>query len=955
MTLRHRLLCGVFAASTVVIGAPVMAATATDTAQEAAAPSTAVGDVVITARKTQENLQRVPIAVTAQTGRQLEQQRIVQAVELGRIVPSLRTFWSSSSDNSAQLALRGQVASDTLIGISQPIGLYEDTVNIPHPFGANAAFFDLSRVEVLKGPQGTLYGRNTTGGAINIITHDADFNGWHGFAMGEVGTSQHYKWGGAVNIPLIADQLAVRIAYQRWDKRGFASSAITHQDLGDDHHDNVLRVSIRWNPLDNVRGNFKMEYSDTHHTAAFIANTSICGLVSGSLTCNPQQAPANFAALTFNQRRGLMTVAPNAAYFNNALATNPLTNVALVRQAVLNGDANAFNQVLANGVTATSNCQGFTYTNCIGIPVFDNLHTWHGVGDISWDITPDITLRSITGYHSFTDWKNGDLDAMPGQILEIGAGSAATNGVQPSPAFGPKPLPFPLKADQESGQFSQEFDLSGKNLFGRINWLVGAYLSVDRGHGAQNQLFGSENAMVFGCAAANTTTLDPNQYCTGPFVASDHDGIAIDNKTWAIFTQNDFKIFEWANGGSFSITGGGRYTHEHLTNMLSNWDYNYYSNTLTCEAGTLVSGQIATTTVGLPLPVAGQPDSCAYANNANSATQASAGGPGGIFNNAVFTGWSYLFSANVQINRDMLFYVNTARGFRGGAYGRTNSPAAQPEIAVNYEVGFKADFFEHRLRVNLAAYQTDYTNKQVSVQTCVGGAAPPCPAGVATSTAVVNAATARMRGFEAEIITRPIEGLQIYGNMSYLNAIYTKWLPSVSGEGNVLCTIRPDLSGLILNPATGAPITAAQCASPPPGVTVPNPTSNANGIPLAISPDWQANIGGRYEHPIGPGVGAVQVDWQYIGATPVTAINHQIGVPLATEQFERRAVGLLNARLEFMLPEQGLTVAVWGSNLGNVYYGIQGISSGFTGGVGHYVLYPPRQIGITITKKFGRD
>jgi len=102
-------------------------------------------------------------------------------------------------------------------------------------------------------------------------------------------------------------------------------------------------------------------------------------------------------------------------------------------------------------------------------------------------------------------------------------------------------------------------------------------------------------------------------------------------------------------------------------------------------------------------------------------------------------------------------------------------------------------------------------------------------------------------------------------------------------------------------------------------------------------------------------VGAAQIDYQYVGSTPITAINHQIGVPLATERFERRAVGLINARLEYNIPDKGLSLAVWVSNLGNVYWGNQGISSGFTGGTGHYLLFPPRQFGLTITKKFGGD
>jgi iron complex outermembrane receptor protein len=67
-------------------------------------------------------------------------------------------------------SLRGQSPGDTLLTFSQPVGIYEDSVNVPHANGLNGAFFDLQRVEVLKGPQGTLYGRNTTGGAVNIIT-----------------------------------------------------------------------------------------------------------------------------------------------------------------------------------------------------------------------------------------------------------------------------------------------------------------------------------------------------------------------------------------------------------------------------------------------------------------------------------------------------------------------------------------------------------------------------------------------------------------------------------------------------------------------------------------------------------------------------------------------------------------------------------------------------------------
>ena len=77
---------------------------------------------------------------------------------------------AAGNATSAVFSLRGQTAGDDLLTLSTPVGVYEDSGNIPHPDGLDGAFFDIARVEVLKGPQGTLYGRNTTGGAVNIIT-----------------------------------------------------------------------------------------------------------------------------------------------------------------------------------------------------------------------------------------------------------------------------------------------------------------------------------------------------------------------------------------------------------------------------------------------------------------------------------------------------------------------------------------------------------------------------------------------------------------------------------------------------------------------------------------------------------------------------------------------------------------------------------------------------------------
>src|SRR5690606_16207468 len=101
-----------------------------------------------------------------------------------------------------------------------------------------------ARVEVLKGPQGTLYGRNTTGGAVNVITRGADYSGVHGFAYGEYGNFNNWKLAGAINVPIVEDKLAVRVAAQHWDREGFGESAITGQDFGGTHDDDIIRLSV---------------------------------------------------------------------------------------------------------------------------------------------------------------------------------------------------------------------------------------------------------------------------------------------------------------------------------------------------------------------------------------------------------------------------------------------------------------------------------------------------------------------------------------------------------------------------------------------------------------------------------------------------------------------------------------------------------------------------------------
>ena len=136
-----------------------------------AAPAMAqVQDIIVTAQKRDEKLQEVPIAITALSSAQLETKGIANAADLSGLAPNLTTANGTSGASDLTISMRGLPAADALMGNDGPVGIYIDGVINSRISGAVIDLVDLERVEVLRGPQGTLYGRNTTGGAVNFIT-----------------------------------------------------------------------------------------------------------------------------------------------------------------------------------------------------------------------------------------------------------------------------------------------------------------------------------------------------------------------------------------------------------------------------------------------------------------------------------------------------------------------------------------------------------------------------------------------------------------------------------------------------------------------------------------------------------------------------------------------------------------------------------------------------------------
>jgi iron complex outermembrane receptor protein len=214
-------------------GAAGSAASAEAQAEEA--PKQGLEEIVVTAQRRSENLQRAAIAVSAVAGDTLTQQSITQATDLTRLVPALQVAPAASF---TQIYLRGVGTFGANAFAEQGVAFNLDGVYLSRPAAPAGLFYDLERMEVLKGPQGTLYGRNATGGAVNVITAKPKLGSLEGHVNAEYGNYDALKGSAAINVPL-GERVALRVAGQYAKHDGYFN------DGYDDEDTQAVRVQLR--------------------------------------------------------------------------------------------------------------------------------------------------------------------------------------------------------------------------------------------------------------------------------------------------------------------------------------------------------------------------------------------------------------------------------------------------------------------------------------------------------------------------------------------------------------------------------------------------------------------------------------------------------------------------------------------------------------------------------------
>lgn len=819
--------------------------------------SAQIDEIIVTARKREESLQNVPVSVSTLAGPQISNMGIKTPLDLGRYVPGLQSNVHPSSASIVTFQIRGQSAGDVLSTVDQAVGIYKDGVYIPRPRGQNSAFFDLDRVEVLKGPQGTLYGRNTTGGTINFISKGADYDGFHGFIQGEAGSEKLLVGGGAINVPIVEDKLAVRLAYQRYTRDGFGENVPTGQDIGQDRNQHFFRGTLLFDPFENVSVEIKGERYRSRENGNLY---NFRGLTPGS--------PVPIVAAY--QTPG----ACDATCLGNIFAGTPTAG-----DLAALGAANATLDSIAAMMPSHKTFNEFNQE--------DNYDTFGIGGTITIGLTDDIQLKSITGYREFTNTQWFDLDGTPFRILAVGMGAVpGANIMGLAPGGADAPFQHDPGPEQKAKFFSQEFNLSGTGWDGKLDWLGGVYYSNENGSDTQH-------AQALPPLVQNT------------FV---HDGEEIQNTSWSVFSENTLDFSDWGAEG-ISLTFGGRYTEERK--YLDSFSRNFYhSGGMDAFNMVAVAPNNITCLTGV-LGVFPESDDGASCRTHNERT---------------FTGFSYLGSLNYQLNDDILTYVKVAKSFRGGSF-QLRSPTlepASPETAREVEVGIKSDWFSKRLRVNLAGYMTKYGNKQESIIVTnpnTGG----------SETIIQNAASADLKGVEAELFANPVDGLTLRSSASYFSGKYDSFPGALPIQG-------------------GAPV-------------------DASGEKFAQG-KWTYAVGGRYEREVClgslAGILGAQMDWTWQAGSDLPDRLRNPGIPdNLIQEFVATCsgscsngendLGLLSAAIDYEIEDWGTTLTFFGTNLLDREWSVPGPDPANLGGMITAMVQEPRMWGFRIRKGFGGE
>lgn len=639
MTRAHHSIAALTAALLATAAAAPAFAQATD--PEAAAESAGpVGDIIVTAERRAGNLQQTPLSVTAVTAETLQAAGVAVINDLAATVPNLTSTTGPQGSADANFFVRGVGQFDFIITNDPGVGLYVDGVYLGRTVGAMLDSGDIERVEVLRGPQGTLFGRNTLGGAINIVSRQPDPRAFSGNVTALYGSRDRIELAGAINAP-IGEDSALRVSGFLREQDGFARNPVTGDLFGaTDRYGG--RAQLRLGLASNLTIDLSADYSlDRSNPAPSVTRAIV---------------PAPFF--------------PPAAL----------------------GDVfdpgNFYRTFASNSPEARNETYGFS-------------------GTVTLELG-NATLKSITAYRELDSFSTSDPDGTRFRLYD-------------------------QEVATRQNQFSQELQIAGDALGGRLGYLLGGYFFREDAEQVLDLCFApisDPGAAPF--AACNTWT----------------QGNAQLTKSYAVFGQARYEVLD-----GLSVTLGGRYTWDEK-DIVSNQFFDFRPQAV---------GPGAVFGFGLPPELIGQRIVLPIVTN--------------LADSASFEEFTPKVGVEYQASRDAFFFASYSQGFRAGGFNgrlilpQASVPSYAPDTNDTFEVGFKTDWLDRHLRVNGTLFYSQYKDIQ---QTIVDPE---------VQFRVANAGDATLKGFELETVIVPTDGFRIDAAVGYTDSQFEN-VPATVGPIN---------------------------------------------------------------------------------------------------------------------------------------------------------------------------
>jgi iron complex outermembrane receptor protein len=719
-----------------------------------AAPFT---DVIVTARKRPEAAQTVPIAISTYDRAALDRLGVNTLQDLQSVTPSLFIQPSTFRQDTVNIALRGQQNfQSTDLSFDTAVAVYADGVYYARPVGLTGALFDVDSVQVLKGPQGTLVGRNATGGAILYQTNEPKdvFGGYIGATVGDYGHDD-VQW--TLNVPL-TQTLWFRAALDRTETQGYIKNYFYDPASGDrnttpgEGERKLAGVfSLRWQPDDTfhitLRGSFDTEHDTgaTYHDLGSFVGTTLASGNKPSI-CNIPATCTGFTDLLGH------AVAP---YYANYLTGAAMSTATSAYNALLNSVARE---------------QGYGFWSTEQAISNDDVGHFQVVSSAVEKTFGQIDVK-LTGAYRWFDTS--------GDAVSRGLPYATNIFLYDTPAY---------------RSYQSELTVNGSDFSNRLKWTVGLFFfrETSPDDGDQLYLFLPSGIAPAAAAGKQITYTNPTHNSQ-------------ENTSYAGYTQAT-----WSLTPRTRITAGVRYTEDIREADLSTATVRFPASVAT--TATVANGVF--NPAGYTLygtTYAGQADACALTDAAGVLLPVS---QCASHQEKTYHKPTWTLSLDHDLFARTLIYFTARSGYRsGGINAAAIDPGAfiaKPEDIQDYEIGVKSDWSLLGLpvRANLDGYYSDYTDIQIQTTLPNVTVATTTSGGTCTQTAfnagqclgatndnvTLNARSAHIKGFEWEITIRPIRDLALTTAGSYLDAVYTNFSFSPP-PGYLLPTGTTDFTG----------------------------------------------------------------------------------------------------------------------------------------------------------------